>query len=271
MAAMSERPLIVGAVAYDPKVVPIWEAMRDYFREADVPTDYVLFSNYEAQVEALFAGSIDIAWNTNVAYVRAERRAGGKCRVLAMRDTDLGFTSRLIARSDSGIAGIEDLRGKRLAVGSADSAQAALVPLQAVRDVGLDPDRDLRLKRFDLDVGKHGDTGTSELEVLKALHAGDAEAGAIGYVTWIREQEQGNVNTSLLRSVWTSPPYNHCNFTALPGFDAEAAKLWSEALLAMDGNDPRWRRLMELEGLNEWIPGRKEGYEQVERAIAFSG
>ena len=265
--AMRDGPVVVGAVAYDPKVVPIWEAMREYFAEASVPTDYVLFSNYEAQVEAFFAGSIDIAWNTNVAYVKAERRAGGACKVLAMRDTDLGFTSRLIARSDSGIGGISDLKGRRLAVGSADSAQAALVPLSAVRDAGIDPARDLTLMRFDLDVGKHGDTGTSELEVLRALHAGEADAGAIGYVTWIKEQEQGRVNTSLLRSVWTSEPYNHCNFTALPGFDDDTAKRWAGALLAMDGSDPRWRRLMELEGLTAWLPGRKEGYEVVTKSL----
>ena len=44
------RPDIVrvGAVAYDPRVVTIWEMMRDYFRDADLPTDYVLYSNYEA-------------------------------------------------------------------------------------------------------------------------------------------------------------------------------------------------------------------------------
>jgi ABC-type phosphate/phosphonate transport system substrate-binding protein len=268
MDAGLQRPVVVGAVAYDPKVVPIWEAMREYFAEANVPTDYVLFSNYEAQVEALFARSIDIAWNTNVAYVKAEGRAGGACRVLAMRDTDLGFTTRLIARSDSGIVGIVDLKGKRFAVGSADSAQAALVPLQAVRDSGLDPERDLTLIRFDLDVGKHGDTGTSELEVLRALHAGEADAGAIGYVTWIREQELGRIDTARLRSVWTSEPYNHCNFTALPDLDSETAKRWTDALLAMDGSDPRWRRLMELEGLTAWLPGRKEGYEVVTRALA---
>jgi phosphonate transport system substrate-binding protein len=264
---MSEREVVVGAVAYDPKVVPIWEGMRDYFREADVPTDYVLFSNYEAQVDALFAGGIDVAWNTNVAYVRAERRAGGGCLLLGMRDTDLGFTTRLIARADSGVETIGDLRHKRLALGSADSAQAALVPLRAVRDSGLNPEHDLTLLRFDLDVGKHGDTGTSELEVLKALHAGEAHVGALGYTTWIREQEQGNVDTSLLRSVWTSEPYNHCNFTALPDFDPDTAKLWSDALLAMEGSDPRWRRLMELEGLTRWVPGRKEGYEPVALAL----
>ena len=36
---------------------------------------------------------------------------------------------------------------------------------------------------------------------------------------------------------------------------------------AMDGSDPRWRRLVELEGLTECIPGRKEGYELVTRAV----
>ena len=72
---MAERVVKVGAVAYDLKVMTIWEAMRDYFREAGFP-DYVLFSNYEAQVEALFAREIDVASNTNVAYVRCEERAG---------------------------------------------------------------------------------------------------------------------------------------------------------------------------------------------------
>jgi len=40
-----DRPLLIGAVAYDPRVVPIWEGMRDYFRAAGPPIDYVLYSN----------------------------------------------------------------------------------------------------------------------------------------------------------------------------------------------------------------------------------
>src|SRR3954469_21450860 len=91
--------VMVGAVAYDPKVVPIWEGIRDYFADAPVGMDFVLFSNYEAQVEALLAGHIDIAWNTNLAYVRTFRATGGDCRVLAMRDTDVGFRSLLVGRA----------------------------------------------------------------------------------------------------------------------------------------------------------------------------
>jgi hypothetical protein len=37
------------AVAYDPKVVPIWESMRRYFHEeARLPVEVVLFQSYEA-------------------------------------------------------------------------------------------------------------------------------------------------------------------------------------------------------------------------------
>jgi ABC-type phosphate/phosphonate transport system substrate-binding protein len=263
---MSEQ-VIVGAVAYDPKVVKIWEGIRDYFCEAGVPTDYVLFSNYEAQVEALFRKQIDIAWNTNVAYVRCQQRAEGACRILGMRNTDQDFTSRLIVRNDSGISGLADLRGKRLGVGSADSAQAAILPLHFLREAGIDPSRDLRLTRFDSDVGKHGDTGSSELEVLRALHEGTLDAGMIGYAVWLIESEAGHVNSSLVKSVWTSPPYDHCNFTALPDLDEARSRRWTDARMKMDYNNERWRRIMDLEGVKQWLPGRQEGYQSLFQAL----
>ncbi|HZT81727.1 MAG TPA: PhnD/SsuA/transferrin family substrate-binding protein, partial [Gemmataceae bacterium] len=122
------KTILAGAVAYDPRVVPIWDGMRDYFRAAGTPLDYVLFSNYDRQVEALLARQIDIAWNTNLAYVKAHRATGGACRALAMRDVDARFTTVFVARADSGVGSLADVRGKRLALGSADSAQAAILP-----------------------------------------------------------------------------------------------------------------------------------------------
>ena len=50
------RTIWVGAVAYDPKVVTIWEGMRRYFHEeAHLPVEVVLFQSYEMQVAALLA------------------------------------------------------------------------------------------------------------------------------------------------------------------------------------------------------------------------
>ena len=65
-----ERPVQVGAVAYDSRVVPIWEGMRDYFREVGPPIDYVLFSNYDRQVQALLDRHIDIAIDANQNWTR---------------------------------------------------------------------------------------------------------------------------------------------------------------------------------------------------------
>src|SRR5262249_4843349 len=80
--------LWIGSVAYDPKVVTIWEGMRAYFRdEAKLDFDIVLFLSYEAQVEALLASHIDIAWNTNLAFLQSEEWSEGRCVPLGMRDT----------------------------------------------------------------------------------------------------------------------------------------------------------------------------------------
>ena len=49
---MTDRQeLLVGAVAYSANVVPIWEGIREYFADSEAPMDFVLFSNYERQVD----------------------------------------------------------------------------------------------------------------------------------------------------------------------------------------------------------------------------
>src|SRR5271167_3939585 len=67
--------VILGAVAYDPKVVTIWEGFKLYFEKRGVRFDYVLYSNYERQVEALIDGVIHVAWNSPLAWIRSYRLA----------------------------------------------------------------------------------------------------------------------------------------------------------------------------------------------------
>ena len=65
------RTIWVGAVAYDPKVVTIWEGMRRYFHEeAGLPVEVVLFQSYEMQVAALLAApdGADAAHRHSVEY-----------------------------------------------------------------------------------------------------------------------------------------------------------------------------------------------------------
>jgi len=260
---VSEQTL-VGAVAYHPRIVTIWERFRDYFADARVPTDYVLYSNYERLVDALLAGEVDIAWNTNTAYVAAEERIGGGAQLLGMRDVDAAFRTVIAIRRGDSLGELSELSGRRFALGSRDSGHAAILPLQWVRQAGADPN----VVRFDTDLGKHGDTGDSEVRVVEAVARGDADAGALGDATWVALREQGHPAVADLELAWRSPPYYHCNFTALPGFDGGA---WSKALLAMPYDDPTLRPAMDLEGVRRWLPADKSGYTMLTAAMREQG
>ena len=263
---MIDRSLLLGAVAYDPKVVTIWEGIRDYFRAQGVALDFALFSNYERQVEELLAGHIDIAWNTPLAHVRVQRRCQGRSRSLGMRDSDRDFQAKIVVRRDAGIRALGELAGRRLAVGSRDSTQARILPLHLLGQAGVDLSR-VKLLPFDTDLGKHGDTGTSELDVLAALRDGRAQAGAVGDLVWVAEQAAGRVDPSVIEVLWTTPPFDHCMFDALPGLDEGRVQAFQRALFAMSWEDPAHRRILELEGLRQWLPAREEGYQSLRAAL----
>src|SRR5215471_15975735 len=106
---MSDDVLLIGAVAYDPKVVTIWDGFRAWLGERGVPFDYVLFSNYEAQVDAHLRGVLDVAWNSPLAWVKTVR-ANPRAEAILMRDTDQDLTSVIVARADGPVRSLGDLQ-----------------------------------------------------------------------------------------------------------------------------------------------------------------
>jgi phosphonate transport system substrate-binding protein len=262
--------VLVGAVSYHPRVVTIWERFREYFADAGVPTDYVLYSNYERLVEATLAGEVDVGWNTNTAFVALDARVSGATRLLGMRDVDRDWATVLVRRRGEGLHDVRALEGRTLALGSRDSGHAAILPLHYLREQGLDAERECTLLRFDTDVGKHGDTGDSELHVVRAVATGEADAGALSDAYFSVWRAQGVPDVADLEVVWRSPTYYHCTFTALDSLDAELAERWSAALLAMDFDDPSLRPAMELESVRRWWPSDRDGYRSLTEAMAFA-
>ena len=268
----------LGAVAYHPKVVTIWEGMRRYFHEeAHLPVEIVLFQSYEAQVLALLAQPgdaapcIDIAWNTNLAYLQADEWSGHACRAIAMRDTDLGWMTRIVAATGGPISTIADLQDRTLALGSRDSGHAAILPVHFLEQQGMREGRDYRTLRFNSDLGKHGDTGTSEVEVMRAILDGRAEAGAIGSPFWDTVRKEHLAPEGALSEVWSSPTYNHCMFTARPNLDLERERGFAEALSAMSYDNPAHRPILDAEGLQRWLPPHVDGYAALRQAAAKQG
>ncbi len=264
---MSDDTILLGAVAYDAKVVTIWEGIREHFNASGALMDFVLFSDYERQVDFLLKGHIDIAWNTPLAHVRVQQRTANRSIALGMRDSDQNFQSRIVVRRDSGIKELSDLEGKTLAVGSQDSTQARILPLHFLRCEGVDL-ANVNVRKFDTDVGKHGDTGSSELDVLAAVADGRADAGAVGDLVWVNERAAGRVDTNLIHALWTTPPFDHCIFDALENLDAGKIDRFQSALFGMRWEVPEHRRLLEMEGLKVWMPPRESGYDSLRKATS---
>src|SRR5205085_329289 len=272
------KTIWLGAVAYTPKVVTIWEGMRRYFHEeAHVPVEIVLFQSYEAQVLALLAQPgdavprTDIAWNPNLASLQAEEWSGHGWRAIGMRDTDLNWMTMIVAVTGGPISTIADLKNRTLALGSRDSGHAAILPVYFLEQEGMREGTDYRTLRFDSDVGKHGDTGTSEVEVVRAVLDGRADAGAIGSPFWNTVRNEHLVPEGGLREIWSSPPYNHCMFTARPDLDREQERRFVEALSAMSYDNPNHREILDAEGLQRWLPPHLDGYDALREAAAQQG
>lgn len=257
----------VGAVAYHPRVVTIWEDFRRWFVEHGFGLDYTLYSTYEAQVDALLAGEIDVAWNTNLAYVQARERVRNACSALAMRDTDRDWTSLALVLGGS-FSRLEELKGKRVGFGDSDSPQAWILPAFAMRREGVDPETDLRAERLDRDVGKHGDTGRAELAQVERLRAGELDACIVSNWTLKALREVGDDEG--LAVAWTSPPFHHCNFTRLDSSTASHGAFHA-LLVSMDAADPALSEAMRLENVNRWVDGEEAGYVDLAEAVRWRG
>lgn len=261
--------LILGAVAYDAKVVPIWEGFRAFFTAHGLPFDVVLYTNYERQVAAHLRGEVDVAWNSPLAWLETEhaaRRAGRRAEAIAMRDTDRDLTSVVLVRGDGPIAHLDDLRGRRIGVGAADSPQATLLPLAALAEAGVAG----MAVRHDVLLGKHGDHVGGERDAVRALLAGEVDAACVLDGNRLAFAREGLLPPGATRVVLQTAPYDHCNFTVLDDGPPTIGR-FRELLLAMAYDDPALRPLLDLEGLKAWLPGRTSGYAALERAVVADG
>ena len=263
---MRDASIFLGAVAHDAKVLTYWEAMREYFRAQGVALEFVLFSSYEAQVEALLAGLIDVAQSSPLAHVRAKRRSEGKLRLIATRDVDRDVQTKVLVRRDANIRALSDLEGHTLAVGSRDSAHARVLPLYFLKRSGVDLAR-LALMTFELDIGKHGDCARAERSVLEAIHEGKAQAGAVGSLVWQAAHAAGEVDPRAVETLWTTPTYDNHVLEALGTITETKVQALQRVLFDLRWNNPKHRKLLELDGVRQWLPAREDGYVHVESAF----
>lgn len=100
--------------------------------EVSVPTSYT------AVIEAMGAGQVDVAWLATFAYVLAHDRYGAEVILTTVRQGSKTYRSQIVARADSGIRTLQDLRGKKFAFVDSASASGFLYPVALLAKNGID-------------------------------------------------------------------------------------------------------------------------------------
>ena len=255
--------------AASPTYISVFRGLQTHFRRYGIDLDWVLYADYDALVEAFVKGEIDLAWNGPLAYVKIKRRLNDPCQVVAMRDVDVNFTTHFITPATSGITTVQDLKGKRVALGSRGSMQAGLLPYYFLQQLGLNPTHDLAVCSFYDE--RQSSARSDERDVVERVCQKEYDAGAVSQRTLEVLGAEGTLVPDSLRIVWSSPGYSHCCFTAQSDMDPALAQQITQAFVALDAQEPAGKAVLDGEACQAFVPGITTGWETLEKAAEQAG
>ena len=247
----------------------VFQGLEELFRRRGIDLDWVLYSDYDAMVDAFVKGDIDLAWNGPLGYVKIKRLIDRPCQVIAMRDVDIDFVTQFITRSESDILTVEDLAGRRFAFGRRSSEQAGLVPYYVLKQSGLDPGKDLEIVSFYEE--RQSPNTSDERDVVERVGAREFDAGAVSRRTLELMAEDGSLSRHSVRVFWSSPSYSHCCFTAQGDMEPQLAAQIEAAFLSITGSDDVERMVLEGEGCDSFVSGVEDGWQIIEDAAVQEG
>jgi phosphonate transport system substrate-binding protein len=186
--------------------------LRAYLEKAlGRPVTLIIPTNYNATVEGLGNGSLDIAYLGGLTFVKAHERYGAI--PLVQREADREFHALFITQANSKIEKLSDLKGKTFAFGDINSTSGHLMPYRAMLRAGVDPDKDLKFRY----TGSHAAT-------VKAVESGAVDAGACDETIYKEMTKDGKVDSSKLRVFYTTRPFVDYVWAARANLDVPTQK-----------------------------------------------
>jgi len=266
---VEQQPKIrLGGVASKTYLVA-FPAFQEHFQKRGIDLDWVLYSSWDALVDAFVSKEVDLAWNGPLAYVKIKRRLGEHCRVVAMRDNDVDLIINFITGPNSGIHTVEDLHGKRFAFGSRSSVEAGLLAYHFLKGTGINPRHDLETCSFYED--RKPVSSSDQADVVQRVMSGEYDAGAVCQNTLESMKERGELQAGTIGIFWSSPGYSHCCFTAHNDLDGRISQMITSAFVSMDYSDPLGKTAMDAEQCKAFIPGITHGWEMLEQVAQEEG
>jgi phosphonate transport system substrate-binding protein len=218
--------------------------------------EFTPVNDYPAAVEVLVNKKVDMVWFGGFTFVQANIRSGGKIVPIAQREEDTQFRSVFIAKTDSGIKNLSDLKGKQFSFGSQSSTSGHLMPRSFLLQAQIIPDKDFRRVAYS---GAHDAT-------IASVVSGKVDAAALDITVWRKFVAENRVDTKVVDVFYTTPPFYNYNWSVHADMPLELRNRVQKALLDIDAATPEGKEILQLNRATRYIPTSPENYKGIEAA-----
>jgi phosphonate transport system substrate-binding protein len=230
-------------------------------KKLGMKVEFTPVTDYPAAVEALVNKRVDLVWFGGFTHVQANLRSGGKIIPIAQREEDTRFQSVFIAKTDSGIKTLADMKGKEISFGSQSSTSGHLMPRNFLLEAKIDPDKDFKRVAFS---GAHDAT-------IASVVSGRVAAAALDITVWKKFVSENKVDTKAVDVFYTTPPYFNYNWSVHADMPAAMRERVMKALLDLDPNTAEGKEILTLNRATRYVPTKPENYKGLEAAAKSAG
>ncbi|TNF62530.1 MAG: putative selenate ABC transporter substrate-binding protein [Burkholderiales bacterium] len=236
--------------------------LASYLEQAlGMKVEFTPVNDYPAAVEALVNKKVDLVWFGGFTHVQANIRSGGKIVPLAQREEDTKFQSVFIAKTDSGIRTLQDMKGKQVSFGSQSSTSGHLMPRSFLLAANINPEKDFRRIAYS---GAHDAT-------IASVVSGKVDAAALDITVWRKFVAENRVDTKAVDVFYTTPGYFNYNWSVHADMPADMQAKVKAALLALDPANPQHAEILRLNRATRYIETKPENYKGLETAARSAG
>jgi phosphonate transport system substrate-binding protein len=236
--------------------------LASYLEKAlGMKVEFTPVNDYPAAVEALVNKKVDVVWFGGFTHVQANIRSGGKIVPLAQREEDTKFQSVFIAKTDSGIKSLADMKGKQVSFGSQSSTSGHLMPRSFLLAANINPEKDFRRIAYS---GAHDAT-------IASVVSGKVDAAALDITVWRKFVNENKVDTKAVDVFYTTPGYFNYNWSVHADMPKAQQDKVKAALLALNPANPEHAEILRLNRATRYIDTKPENYKGLEAAARSAG
>jgi phosphonate transport system substrate-binding protein len=240
------------------KFTPIAQYLE---QKLGMKVEFTPVNDYPAAVEALVNKKVDLVWFGGFTHVQANLRSGGKIVPLAQREEDTKFQSVFIAKTNSGIKTLADMKGKQISFGSQSSTSGHLMPRSFLLQAGLNPEKDFRRVAYS---GAHDAT-------IASVVSGKVDAAALDITVWRKFVSENKVDTKDVDVFYTTPPYFNYNWSVHADMPVAMQERVKKALLDLNPADAVQAEILRLNRATRYVPTSPANYKGLEAAARSAG